>query len=334
MTIRPYIRLTVLTFFMLVFSNIIIGAENTVIESRDLSLTLTKTDKGGIAATSIKDKKSGQELLLPDASWLFTVQLQETGSKKIHFLNSKENWKKVSVRQVREDQWYCRWELPKNVPGAEKLFVEMTIEATASQAGMNFYWDGKTNDNALSFRQGNMFALEIRKFGERQKLCYPQGPGRIADKPIENGFVWSSPYPRGIACTMPWFALWDEASKQGLYFGDHDPFGSYKTLTFRSNKEKTGAKIIFEHFFENMGLGNNRITVPGKIHLASLDGDWFDAARYYRHWVQKEAKWMPPMGPDGRTDIPLWMKENCVWVMASTDQRWLTVTRYTYTPLS
>lgn len=40
------------------------------------------------------------------------------------------------------------------------------------------------------------------------------------------------------------------------------------------------------------------------------------------------------MSPDGRPDIPHWMKENCVFLMASSDPRWLTPNRRFYTPVN
>ena len=44
-----------------------------------------------------------------------------------------------------------------------------------------------------------------------------------------------------------------------------------------------------------------------------LHGDWFDAAVIYRDWVRRCARWYPRLGPEGRGDTPLWMRELSAW---------------------
>src|SRR5690606_17858885 len=59
----------------------------------------------------------------------------------------------------------------------------------------------------------------------------------------------------------------------------------------------------------------NRFLLPGEAVWRLLRGDWFDAAVIYRDWARANAKWYPPLGPDGRDDTPPWMRELSVWVL-------------------
>ena len=68
---------------------------------------------------------------------------------------------------------------------------------------------------------------------------------------------------------------------------------------------------------ENMNIGGNGFVMPGEGVWRLLHGDWFDAALIYRDWVRQNAGWYPRLGPDGRSDTPLWMRELPVWVRAS-----------------
>ena len=57
--------------------------------------------------------------------------------------------------------------------------------------------------------------------------------------------------------------------------------------------------------------------MSGEAVWQLLRGDWFDAAQIYRQWAMQHAKWWPALGPDGRADTPLWMRELPAWALAS-----------------
>ncbi|MDO4583814.1 MAG: DUF6259 domain-containing protein [Planctomycetia bacterium] len=310
------------------------GEEVLQIQSQDLKMSgrVESHEKGAVfSLDSLVGLKSQASYLLPGKSWLFTIRVRETASGKDHYLNSLTPWGKIAIRRENAET-IVRFENPVGVPQGEKLWVEILLTVSADQPGIQIDWRGRTESDSLAFCTGNLPLLFLGQFGEKLQLFYPAASGRIAEEPISNGFRWNSQYPRGITCSMSWFAVWDERNR-GLYFAYEDAWGSHRQLVFRAISEEKGAKWYFEHFFENYGVGNNAISSSGKIRLQAFEGDWFDAAMLYKNWAKRNAKWWPECDANGRKDIPQWLKEQCAWVMASSDPRWLTVTRYTFTPL-
>jgi len=101
----------------------------------------------------------------------------------------------------------------------------------------------------------------------------------------------------------------------GLYVGVHDPFGSTKEVSAKSNPSDRTVLLSFDHPVPNMGSPGAGFELAGQAVWQLLRGDWFDAAVIYRQWVRKEARWFPKLGPDGRADTPLWMRELPVWAL-------------------
>jgi hypothetical protein len=125
------------------------------------------------------------------------------------------------------------------------------------------------------------------------------------------------PYPSGFGASMGWYALYGKDG--GLYYAAHDPEATIKTLVMKAVPRKS-VEMRFDYpgTTEKSGAA---VPAAANIVLAPLQGDWFDAAVRYRDWVRREASWYPrdKMGPEGRTDTPLWMKELCFWMQGNPE---------------
>ncbi|MCL5098648.1 MAG: DUF6259 domain-containing protein, partial [Candidatus Omnitrophica bacterium] len=103
-------------------------------------------------------------------------------------------------------------------------------------------------------------------------------------------------------------------SPRGLYLAINDPMGSIKDMTLEVDAKTHCARLRFEHPVPNRGLAKTGFVLNGEAVWQLLRGDWFDAAMIYKNWVRQNARWWPRLGPDGRSDTPLWMRELSAWV--------------------
>ena len=331
------------SFSVLNFTPTAWGDEAFQVSSADLTLKfrVVKTDGADgpsqcVQIDSLTDTETGTEFLLPQRSYLFVLQYQDTATKELRYLNSQSPWNSITVTQA-DSTTTVRFQSPTGVPNGETLWMEVRITANPNGGrGLDFAMAGAPETKAYSYRRGCLTQLFLRKFGERMNFLYPRNCGCVQADPM-NEFFWASPYPGGIICTMGLMSFWDTEKNLGLYTSSHDPTGATKDFLFDSRKETTQTadcgKLHVDYLFENMGQPGNGVTAPGTFHVEAYHGDWYDAARMYRAWAHKNARWMPEMGPNGRVDVPQWLKEHCAWVMASSDECWLTITRFTYTPL-
>lgn len=129
-------------------------------------------------------------------------------------------------------------------------------------------------------------------------------------RPVSHGVT--HPYPTG-EINMAFAAQYDD--KSGVYFAAEDPKGSFKYFEVQSGDGEVRHAVRWT--VGGIAIGNS-YSLPGKAALAVFTGDWFDASRMYRTWVRREAKWMPPMNDNGRTDTPQWFKDIGIWALGSS----------------
>ena len=110
---------------------------------------------------------------------------------------------------------------------------------------------------------------------------------------------FSSDYPRMV---MPWWNLYDEASKTGLYLGYHDKTFRYSTWhtylfpdvsglpdsNWMKPEEASGAPIgmVFSHVRYPF-IGPNETYETGEFVLRAHEGDWHQGSLFYRNWFLK-----------------------------------------------
>ena len=326
-----------LNFLGLVFLSLCMGDQEPasrreiVIASSDLTLTLA-SDGHYLAVAAIAE-------LLPDGSArtlgdgaereLFAVSLR--GPDGPVAVDSRAPWRKVDFRRDG-DTLHVRMSDPEALGTEETVEVTLSLTASAKKPGIEMAWSGRAKSDDWSLDSGKFPIFVFSPFGSKMKACYPELSGVVRDDPYQSDFRWHGAYPNGWTASMAWCALWDDESRHGLYFAAHDPDANLKYFDWWG---KDGAKSVLTVTtpFENMGERGNAFASSGTIVLRSFDGDWYDAARIYKQWIFSAAPWRPEMTADGRKDLADWMKNNSVFLMMSTDPRWLTPNRRVYTPL-
>jgi len=192
--------------------------------------------------------------------------------------------------------------------------VEITL--AASKAESAFAWDLRViNDNPTWGAWQIVFpAVSVRDLGPDGKVFLPIVAG------VEQSGLWSKAYKRGGTYPSGWtsmqfMAAYNPTARTGLYVGMHDPFGSTKEIFGESRPDQHAVILRFEHPAADMGRAGAGFDLPGEARWQLLRGDWFDAAQIYRAWASRKARWWPTLGPGGREDTPLWMRELPAWVM-------------------
>ena len=332
--------------------------ENISLRSADLEMAFERTigedGLNRLGVTALSDAKTGMPITADGVSPLFTVEVRAAGSKKTTTLSSLSGWRTIDSDEERGDgvtRRTFRFDSPAQL--GESPSVSVTVVAEASDSGgIQLSWHGETANADWSFWRGKMPLLTFRPFGKSSasiaqnadensaqdtktgpRAFYPAYSGIVRDDLFTDGFRYHGIYPNGWNAAMPWFAFWDAASGEGLYLAAHDPLGSLKVFDWNGRSETGTAEFSVDTPFEGMGVAGNKFAPSGKFVLRRFHGDWYDAAVLYKAWVTENAVWYPKLGPEGRADVPQWMKENSVFLMASTDERWLTPNRRVYTPL-
>ncbi len=161
------------------------------------------------------------------------------------------------------------------------------------------------------------------------------GPTKMV-LPLKSGALLNNPqsystllYPgEAVAQLLP---LWQETtpatgsplpSPAGLYLAAHD--GEMNSKVFRLAADGTlTTQLSVRHPILDMGDTYVGFTMDPeyRFSIGAFDGDWFDAARIYRAWVDgtttgTPAPWLPAHKLASNTDIPDWFKQSSFTVLA------------------
>lgn len=308
------------------------------LESSDLIITFqTETVREGKTArlTSLIDKQTKREILSP-LSVLFRINVLNATTRKETTISSDQPWHTVQLEEKEITKSSRELVLTFKDPlvaDKPQVTITVTVRANANEPGIHFSWSGQSRQAPSILRRGEFPLIEIKKWGTDIKTLLPSGPGLIGTDPFIDSWKFGGTGPNGWSMTMGLYAMWDAKTNYGLYFGLHDPDANMRSVSWTGNSKKSVTRIQVKTPFAKMTTECNAFQL-GDYVLQTFKGDWYDAAIIYRDWVRDQAKWYPKMGAQGRPDIPLWMKENCVFLMMSTDPRWLTPNRRVATPLN
>ncbi|MGQ9575409.1 MAG: DUF6259 domain-containing protein [Thermoguttaceae bacterium] len=292
-------------------------AVRTLVAAGDLRMALEQTGEG-IRLADLSDAATGQRLLAEKPIPLFTLTLRHAESGQELRLEADAGWKQVQLRPVDSGDpakgIQIGWQQP-----ADQRLTGLCVVARAladPQAGA-VRW-GLTVDSPpapWSIWRVVFPQLAIADLNPQGCVLFPKAAGEVQRGVWQRPLDFRGTYPSGWT-TMQFMAAYDEGGKTGLYVAVHDPWGSTKEIRAQSRPANGAMVFAFDHPAVDMGSPGNRFELCGQAVWQLLRGDWFDAAVIYRDWVRREAKWYPQLGPDGRADTPLWMRELCVWALS------------------
>jgi len=285
-------------------------------EFGDLAIILALTDdkeKGNVLRLlSLVDKQTSTVLSSRNPMPLFTAEVfdKETGKKVA--LNSDDGWGKI----YRDTDGSFFLSGPKKLPGAEGLEIRLRLSNDddsfpLQKNGFQWTWSIVRAVDRYEFRWVTCPQISLRNLGPTMKVFYPQASGVVKENPCSGRLRWHGIFANE-GCSMQWTAVYDETKNVGLYIATHHSGGSVKSIRIETDLASETLTIRYEYPLPLTHTAN-----PSVSGLwCTFRGDWYDAALIYRNFVRNFAEWYPrqKLGPEGRTDTPLWMKEHCAWV--------------------
>ena len=256
---------------------------------------------------------STQTTLATNAAPLFSLVLRHAATKKERTVTASEGWRETRLRKTRSGL-ELRWGR-----ASDEVLAGLAVQATArtdapgSALRWTFQVDNRTKD--WSVRRVLFPQLSLADLGDHAAVLFPRGPGEVQRNVWRRDFHYRGNYPDGWCCMQFMAAYREGAGATGLYVGLHDPWGSTKHLELKSAPTSRVVRLAFELPASDLNRAGNDFTLSGEAVWQLLRGDWFDAARLYKTWAQKEARWWPRLARDGRADTPPWMRELSAWVM-------------------
>lgn len=284
------------------------------LQAGQLVLTLEQVD-GGIAIRSIKDRVTGRGFFKAEPLPLFALTLREVETKTEVTLGADSGWSEAAIKSTR-DGAELHWQLSDD--SGQELHV--VAQAALDQDAQAIRWTlHVTNDSDKWSLMRVVFPqVAIDELGEDGWVFFPRAPGEIKQGLWQKEFKHHGLYPEPWT-TMQYMAAYTDDGGAGLYIATHDPVAGMKDMTIASRPDDRAVDFIFDHPAEDMTLAGNDFVTSGQVVWQLFRGDWFDATIIYRDWVRREAQWYPEMGPDGRADTPLWMREVPFWVSGGGD---------------
>ena len=282
-----------------------------VLTAGNLGMILQQVE-GGIRLVSLDEVASRRQLLAAKVLPLFEITLRQAATKETLRLGADNGWNGCKVLVPDSSKGAeIRWQRP-----ADRRLQELSVVAKVVPHAVGaFHWtlrvEGVPAD--WSVWQVRFPQLAVADLGPQAKVLLPRGAGELQQDPWQRSLRYRGTYPSGWT-SMQLLAAYAADGKTGLYVAMHDPLGSTKDILAESQSAEQTVTLAFEHPAANMGVGGNGFELSGEAVWQLLHGDWFDAAVIYRDWVRRCARWYPRLGPNGRADTPLWMRELSAWV--------------------
>lgn len=281
----------------------------TLLQAGPLGMIIER-NVAGLEVASLYDAAAAESMLAPQRCPLFEINLEAvSGGEKLK-LDAATGWSACSVKTGTASEADLYWESPtdKRLTG-----LRVTARVVADPAG-DFRWQFAVTGvpSAWSVVSVRFPQIALAEPGPNASLLFPRGAGEVQTGAWRRAVKLGGTYPSGWT-SMPLLAAYDQAGTNGLYFAIHDPWGSNKEVHAESRPHQRVVQMWYEHPAPNAGLPGNGFELSGEAVWHCLDGDWFDAAMIYRDWARKSARWYPRLGPDGRSDTPLWMRELSAW---------------------
>ncbi|MCS7237528.1 MAG: DUF6259 domain-containing protein [Thermoguttaceae bacterium] len=243
---------------------------------------------------------------------LFVLTLRNLSTGENRTLSSQQGWQQVAF-WAEEGAVEIRFGQPA-APFPPTFGALVRVEALAEQSAFSWHIKVPPAGGDFSLWEVRFPILPICELTADAVLVYPKAPGVAEAGVWQRAFEFGGRYPSGWV-TMQFGACYVPDGSGGLYMGVHDPWGSTKELRWRSDPATKVVTFSVDYPVPNMGRPEAEFSLPGRVVTQFFEGDWFDAAQIYRRWVEEEAKWFPTLGPEGREDTPLWMRELPLWIL-------------------
>jgi hypothetical protein len=266
-------------------------------------------EAGALRPVSCFDLASSAEILSPTPVPLWEIELGRPDRTTATVTSAQGE---ASFRSPAAGEAELTWKLPPEQGGATvraALRLDGPAGAwTLSVGGLGDGWAVR----AVAFPQ--IAVGPLGPSADDDRLLIPRGSGVLCKAPLRSGIAFAGHYPDGWTAyqMMAYYG-----PSVGVYFACHDPLAATKQIIARRADDAAGQVLAFRYWAPDLGVPGNGFATGAPAVVRPFRGDWFDAARIYRDWVEAEASWWPRDSAWGRRDTPKWMEEVCVWALSS-----------------
>jgi hypothetical protein len=302
-----------------------------VLAAGQLGLILCESD-GGVRLEQLIDRAGGRNLLTVAPLPLFELTMREVAEPpapgqpvdkqsngtadaqpEVCRLSAETGWQEAEVVLPAVEGLQITWRRPRDTRLGD---LSVTARVVPDHKQNAFRWTIEVENPTTRWTTWRTVfpQVAVADLGPDAEVLLPRGSGEVQTGLWQREYRHQGTYPNGWT-TMAFMAAYDAGRNTGLYVGMHDPCGSTKDIIIESRPSDRAVVFAFDHPAAEMGRPGNDFQPEGCAVWQLLRGDWFDAALIYRDWVRHEARWWPDLGPDGRADTPLWMRELPVWLL-------------------
>lgn len=262
----------------------------------------------GIDWVSLYDVGAGREMLAGGRP--FWRILVEDAAGRRHNLDNRSGWLRVSI--LSGQGWISLiWQRPK-VLQSDGLEVRCDVTVVKARSTWSLSVENSTSATLREVAFPTVVTRPLGGDGRDDAVVFPRGPGELHADPFAKPVRYKSDYPTGWG-SYQFMAHYDRAG--GAYIATHDPLASTKKLETRTLDGGKALLLSFIWPVADATVAGNDFKMPGPAVVQCFRGDWFDAARIYRDWVRKKARWWPR--DEMRRDTARWMHETAVWALAA-----------------
>ena len=215
---------------------------------------------------------------------LWTLRFK-TANNQIIELDSLDssNIKYTFNKDSKTPELYITCDAKRNSASAQ---VKITVSCKAHFIKMKL--SAKNLSSELRLWEVDFPKLLLKPLGQStaNKVVYPWRRGRLAN--IED-FSYSTyqEYP-GSSARFQFVAINNPQVRKGIYFACEDNNGNEKIFREFYNPATEKFLLSVTQFPLNRGKAGNNAEFDYSFKLGCFNGDWYDAARIYRTWWQKQ----------------------------------------------
>lgn len=288
--------------------------EQVIVAAGDLVLTLQKEPRG-VSLAKLYDKKTKEPLLSAPGA-LFTLSAERLADGQTVTVSSDADFTRSSVVLTEVGCTVV-------CAGCEQLpdvtvTVLLTVDEANSRIAFRTVLDSRNEAYTLTQCDYPILWFDV---GADVQFLSPYGCGEAMDSDSEAfgyGYGSTQDYP-SYGVSFQFTAMWNRRTRRCLYYGVHDPAPAAKKFHFVRAVHAPTMHIGAAQPLCGIDRGCNGQTLYGECVWQLTDGDWYDAARLYRAWMEQYASWLPEWDAHGRKDAS-WLAENDAWFLVHIDR--------------
>ncbi len=194
--------------------------------------------------------------------------------------------------------------------GAPSFVAESEISLNGSRMESTFKMQ---NDSDYTFDTVKYPMYSLAHLGAGDTLVHPYMSGVLVPNPTLEQFRHGQKGSSPSGSVTLQFGAYYNAARDGVYFGFED--GLSRTKTYSVEGRYNNLNVSWENPVIT-DKGKNNYLQNGKAVLATYRGQWYEAGRIYRDFLEKEAAWWIPELP--RKSTPEWFRNNTLWILVNT----------------